>query len=179
MDTHVVRLTLDGVLLLRFNISSKLRLYMQSTSLSTIRRMCPFLLNLTGITTPACTRICTRIRICTTVLGILSNSPLLVYPIGDTTADAIRYATNAVIAVDTTVTGTPGPLDLRSPFQMSHTCTTNTATNTNHPSTFTVRIKVGPYSRQHPETSKCAQNAKSRRCTFLSCCLSWYHHPYV
>ena len=117
MDTHAVILTLDGVLLLRFNISSKLRLYMQSTPLSTIWRMCPFLLNLTGITTPACTRICTRTRICTTVLGILSDSPLLVYPIGSTTTDAIRYATNAANAVDTTVTGTPGPFDLRSPFK--------------------------------------------------------------
>ena len=110
MDTRAVRLTLDGVLLLRFNISSKLRLSMQSTPLSTIRRMCPFLLNLIGITTPACTRICTRTPICTTVLGLLSDSPLLVHPIGSTTTDAIRYATNAANAVDTAVTGTPDHL---------------------------------------------------------------------
>ena len=45
-----VRLTLDRMLSLIFNTSSKLRLYSQSTPLRAIRRMCPILLNLIGIT---------------------------------------------------------------------------------------------------------------------------------
>ena len=71
-----VRLTLDRVLLLIFNTGSKRRLSTQSTPLRAIRRMCPILLNLIGITS-------TGTGSPTALPGILwrcRDSPVSVFP---------------------------------------------------------------------------------------------------
>ena len=151
-------MTLDRVLLLIFNTSSKLRLYTRSTPLWVIQRRCPILLNLIGITNTNLHRHRHRQPHCPPWNPI---QMLRFLSLGISTWEHNNGHRPLCDKCSECRRGTPGVLDVCSPLIESYQCHQH-----QHPQHQLSSHSHDPHQRhlypasyphQHPETSNCAQ----------------------